>query len=157
MKASEWLDLAKEKRGGISDYALAKELGITRAAVSDYRNRGTTLGDDVCISIAEILGIDPMQVIADQHGERAKSEKVRKIWERASRTAAILTLAAIAVLFSGSTTYATAQTLDGLYIMRTAGDAGRGASASAMAHHSRALPIRASSTGSTDNRVARSR
>jgi predicted transcriptional regulator len=76
----EWLDAAKAKHG-LSDYALAPKLGITRSQMSRYRNGADFLSDDAAIKMADLLGMDsPAEIIASAHAERAKSEDVRAFW-----------------------------------------------------------------------------
>lgn len=60
----EFLDELKAKHGGISDYAIAPMLGVTRGAVSKYRVGKDYLGDATAIRVAELLEIDPAIIIA---------------------------------------------------------------------------------------------
>lgn len=77
MKASEWIDRAKAAKGWESDYRAAKELGITRAAVSNYRARESTLDESTAIKVAMAIGVAPASVFLDQVAERTKSEPLR--------------------------------------------------------------------------------
>lgn len=63
-----------------SDYAVAPHLGIDRQTVSNYRQRGSTMGDDTCTQLAEVLECDPAILYAAMHAERAKSESARLVW-----------------------------------------------------------------------------
>ncbi len=76
----EYLDAVKVKRGISSDYALAKALGITQSTISGYRAGRSRIDDDVALSIAEILSIHPLQVIAAANAERAKTPEQRARW-----------------------------------------------------------------------------
>lgn len=78
MKAIEWVDRVKSAKGIESDYAAAKALGISRNAVSRYRNVPCTLDEDVAAKVAEALGVKLSGVLIDQMAERAKSEKARR-------------------------------------------------------------------------------
>jgi len=78
----EFLDALKSKHGGISDYALAKILGVTQQTVSRYRTGRDFLGDSTSICIAELLKIDAGYVIACVHSERARKESEKAIWQR---------------------------------------------------------------------------
>lgn len=82
MKSTEqYLDEVKDRLGLPSDYAIAKALGVTRAAVSRYR-MGHSMPDDlVCARIAEILAIEPMEVIAATNYQRSKTDEARHLWE----------------------------------------------------------------------------
>lgn len=80
-----------------SDYAAARALNITRQAVSGYRAGNRQMDEEPAIRAAEILGIDPVQVLATLNYEKAKSEKMRNIWWRVremAKTAACILLTA---------------------------------------------------------------
>lgn len=82
MKSTEqYLGEVKDRLELPSDYAIAKALGVTRAAVSRYR-MGHSMPDDlVCARIAEILCIEPMEVIAATNYQRSKTDEARTLWE----------------------------------------------------------------------------
>ena len=66
------LDEAKKKAGISSDYALANSLGVSRQLLSNWRhNRDlpNTLG---AVKLAEVLGRNPIEVIAEIEIERAE-------------------------------------------------------------------------------------
>ncbi|MCZ2495742.1 helix-turn-helix domain-containing protein [Xylophilus sp. Kf1] len=101
MKAADWIDRLKTVKGWDSDYRVAKELGISRTTISNYRGRQSTLDEDMAVLIAELLGIELMEILLDQAGERAKSAKARKAFADAAmrlggKVASILLLAGIA-------------------------------------------------------------
>jgi transcriptional regulator with XRE-family HTH domain len=75
-----YLQAVKEKRGITSDYALAKALGISHSAICGYRAGTSRINDDVALSIAEILQIHPLQVIAAANAERAKTPEQAARW-----------------------------------------------------------------------------
>lgn len=78
MKAAEWIDRAKTVHGWPSDYRAAKELGLSRQAVSTYRSKPTaTLDDMTAYKLAKALHLDPAAIVLDQTAERTKSEEVR--------------------------------------------------------------------------------
>lgn len=80
MNTLEYLAACKKRLGIESDYALAKALGVTQQAVSSYRTGNSKINDDVALSVAEILGINPLQVIAAVNAERAKTPAQRARW-----------------------------------------------------------------------------
>ncbi|MDN7873833.1 MULTISPECIES: helix-turn-helix domain-containing protein [Burkholderia cepacia complex] len=79
----EWLDAVKARLDLPSDYAAAKVLGVTRQRVSAWRNGRQTFEDEVCLQVAEILGIDPFEVLANVKIERSTDEARRAVWTRA--------------------------------------------------------------------------
>ena len=66
MKAHQWIDRVKVARGWDSDYRVAQELGLSRAAVSHYRNGLRTLDEESSARLAVALGERPEAVILDQ-------------------------------------------------------------------------------------------
>lgn len=80
MKAEKWIDRVKAARGWDSDYRVAKELGITRQAVSNYRSRTPTLDEESSMKVAHALGINPALVLADQAMERTKNDEAKHAW-----------------------------------------------------------------------------
>jgi transcriptional regulator with XRE-family HTH domain len=74
------LEAVKTRRKITSDYALAKALGVTQQAVSSYRSGNSIINDDVCLTVATILEIPPIGVIAQANAERAKTPELRQRW-----------------------------------------------------------------------------
>ncbi|WP_082864473.1 helix-turn-helix domain-containing protein [Caballeronia temeraria] len=77
----QYLDEVREKLELPSDYAAAKALGVTRAAVSSWRVGRSAPDELTCARIAEALGIEPIEVIAASQFERSKDEHARAVWE----------------------------------------------------------------------------
>lgn len=80
MKTVEYLDAVKRASGLASDYQLAHVLGVTRSAVSLYRNKKSVFDNTVALKIAELLNVDPMTVIADCELERGSTFEGWKRW-----------------------------------------------------------------------------
>ncbi|WP_151446750.1 helix-turn-helix domain-containing protein [Lacisediminimonas profundi] len=80
MKSIEYLDQAKRRLGIESDYALAKALGITHSAMSNYRAGRSRIDDSVAVKVAQVLDINPMEIIAAANIERAKTDEMRVMW-----------------------------------------------------------------------------
>lgn len=76
----QFLDAVKEKLGIESDYALAKRLGFSLSAVSNYRTGRRFLDDDSALAIATVLEVHPFSVIANANAERAKTPEQRARW-----------------------------------------------------------------------------
>lgn len=125
MTTNELLDQVKARHGLPSDYALAKLLGWTPQAVSNYRNRGRSLGDLSAIQVAGALEVDPGYVLAVVSAERAQTEEARRAWERAARRlsgalAGVLAFWLIGVALPDSTALAASGAPWGLLIMSSA-------------------------------------
>jgi transcriptional regulator with XRE-family HTH domain len=76
----EYLQAVKTRLEITSDYALAARLGVTRSAVSNFMRGKGVLGDDVALTIAQILDLNPLVVIAQANAERASSPEIRARW-----------------------------------------------------------------------------
>lgn len=77
----DFLDAVKARHSLPSDYALAPYLGITRAQVSRLRNQKDYLGDSTALTVAKLLELDPAEVVAAAHAERAKTPDKKAMWE----------------------------------------------------------------------------
>lgn len=75
-------EAARAAAGVQSDNKFAKQLGLSRAAISKWRNKGGTFDDDTAEKIADILGRGPGEIIAICNAQRAKDEAGRKRWLR---------------------------------------------------------------------------
>jgi plasmid maintenance system antidote protein VapI len=80
MKTTEYLQAVKSRLGISSDYALAARLGITRSAVSKMQQGESVFSDDVALTVAELLDVEPMAVIAAANAERAKTPEAKARW-----------------------------------------------------------------------------
>lgn len=80
MTTIEYLQAVKTRLGITSDYALAARLGITRSAVSKLQMGKGIFGDDVALTVAQILDLNPLVVIAQANAERAPTAEMRARW-----------------------------------------------------------------------------
>lgn len=92
MKASQWIDRVKALKGWESDYRVAKELGVSRQAVSDYRIKTPSMDEDTAIKVAGLLGERPEAVLLDQYAERTRNPAARSALLRAAKGLCILCL-----------------------------------------------------------------
>lgn len=69
---NRYLDAVKARLDITSDYALAAKWGVTRQRISHYRSGTTSLSDERCIQVAEILGLPPEKVLFEIQSERAR-------------------------------------------------------------------------------------
>ena len=70
MNTNEYLKATKAALGIESDYALAQHLGVTRSYMSKLSGGKAHLSDEMAMRIAEIIGTQPVLVLADLHAER---------------------------------------------------------------------------------------
>lgn len=72
------LDEYQKATGNSSDNKTAKALGVSRAAVSKWRN-GETFGDEAALAIADALGYPRDYVLLCCHAERASFPEAKKV------------------------------------------------------------------------------
>jgi len=77
---AELLDLAKERQGGVSDYRLAKLLEVEQATMSNYRTGRSQPKNPIAMRLAELCGLDPIDVVAWVNIERSSTPEDREIW-----------------------------------------------------------------------------
>lgn len=75
------LDAAKEKLGAETDGALARMLEIPRARVHNYYHGERFPTNDVCMRLADCLGIDVAKVIAAVQIDISKTETDKERWK----------------------------------------------------------------------------
>lgn len=115
---TEYIDESIIKLGLANDNQLAKRLGYSSGAFSNYRSKNRIIDDYTAAKLAEILGIPPIEVIAAANAEREKDSQRRDFWENLRRTTAA---GLLAVLATGAGTYrldAERDESNTLYIMR---------------------------------------
>ncbi len=93
-------DLAKLTDTG-SDYAVAKMLRISTSRMSNYRSGRNLFDNEMCVKIAELLHIDPLEVIAAMESLRQQKQHntvMQKFWEGIFKksSAAMVALAILA-------------------------------------------------------------
>lgn len=85
MKVRERLLECKVRLGIKSDYALAKALGIDRAALSHYMAGKRTPDAFTDVKMAEILKVHPMLLLAEFEAETAKTAERKAFWTNFGR------------------------------------------------------------------------
>ena len=102
MNTCEWLDRVKKEFQLVSDYKLAKLLGISPNRISNYRNSNIQMDDDLAMKVESLLGLPGGTVLLDMHALRTKcspaAEVFRKISQKISTATMAVTLALISVL-----------------------------------------------------------
>lgn len=93
MKTIDYLDAVKRRLKIASMYALAKHLEISEQAVAQLVAGNHAMSATTAAKVAEILGLEPLQVIADVEYERAKTERDRVLWKRVRESAAVALMA----------------------------------------------------------------
>lgn len=106
----EYLIAAKAAIGVESDSALGKAIGLHRNAVGQYMNGSRVMDDYTALKVAQILGVDPLEVIAAANHERERSIEKREAWanlwnattQKMGRAASLMVLALGIMIATGS-------------------------------------------------------
>ncbi len=101
MKTIDYCDSIKRRHHWDSDYRLAKELHITRAAMSKYRNDKAKFSDQTCIEAAKLLDLNPAFVILDMYCQRTKCAAAAKILKATAKQIARTTASILLVVSMG--------------------------------------------------------
>lgn len=76
------LDRVAEVKGLTSDYQLAKELETNPQIVSNWRNNRRNMDMDTALMVADILGTDPLPIMAKLQLEKKHSKRAIRLWEK---------------------------------------------------------------------------
>lgn len=81
------LDAIKTRYDLPSDYALARQLGVSKQCVSNWRH-GHTMDDSSALRVARLLDIPPGDVLVYLRAQRSTDPRLRRAWlELAKRLA----------------------------------------------------------------------
>lgn len=86
MIVNQVLDAAKKAVGIDTDYQLAKALGLSTAYLTRYRKEQQTPDAYVCTRLAEMLGVEPFELLAEIEAETEKNPVRRAFWEGKRKT-----------------------------------------------------------------------
>ena len=78
------LELLRANLGGVSNYRLAKVLGMTHQGIGMIMNHDATLSDENAVKLALELELPPSYVIICMHWQRAKDAATREAWQDAA-------------------------------------------------------------------------
>lgn len=82
ISTADLLERAKAAAGNVTDYRIAKILGLTPNAVGEWRRKGKTPSNPIAMRLAELAGIDPIEAMIAVNLERASTPEDREVWER---------------------------------------------------------------------------
>lgn len=77
----ELLDRAKTAAGAPSDYRLSKLLGVPTQTITNYRSGRSRPENSIAMRLADLCGLDRVEVVAWVNIERAKSADDRELWQ----------------------------------------------------------------------------
>lgn len=116
MRTPEYLDAIRRRYKLTSDYQVHRLLGVSKQSITHYRHGKSYPADEVAARIAMLLDLDPLQVLADVHAERAQTESARAMWRMiaARVSAAAALLLAVAVNLSAGVSTAESRVINDL-------------------------------------------
>lgn len=76
--AAEWLDMLKEEKGFVEDAECAAFLGVSRQAVSHWRQNRHQMGVGDAVAVGLATGVNPLFVIMSNQYHAARPEKREK-------------------------------------------------------------------------------
>lgn len=79
--SAELLDALKACKGGVSDYQIAKELGVKQQTVSCYRRGLAQIPSEKAVSICKQANLNPAEWLLKLHRERAKCTEEVSIYD----------------------------------------------------------------------------
>lgn len=82
LSSLDLLDLARHRQGDVTDYRIAKLLGVPPATVSNYRTGRSIPVNPIAMRLAELAGIDPAHAIVSVNRDRATTDEEREVWEK---------------------------------------------------------------------------
>lgn len=86
MKTSaDYLDDIRRATGANSDNQIAIMLGCSRQAVSNYRILQNGFDAPTCLMVAEILGIEPHEILIDMQAQRTRDPAAADVWKEIGR------------------------------------------------------------------------
>ena len=91
MKTDEFMDEAKNRLNINSDYALAKQLGLSRQAMSQYRAGKRSPDAYTCSRLADVLGINAFDIMIEIEASAEKDETRRAYWLSKAKAARQMT------------------------------------------------------------------
>ena len=99
-----YLDEALTTGVAENDSDIGRKIGATRSTVSSWRSGRRAPDDDQAVRLADLLGKDPGELLAECGAARAKTPETRRAWERiAARMAASgITACVLAMTFGHS-------------------------------------------------------
>ncbi|OWQ83829.1 hypothetical protein CDN99_25525 [Roseateles aquatilis] len=80
LSTNELLDLARERAGNVTDYRVAKLVGINPNAMYNYRKGLSIPESPVAMRLAEVAGVDPAVAVFALNVARARTEEEREFW-----------------------------------------------------------------------------
>lgn len=99
LSTKKYMDILRARYNGCSDYRIAQLLMVTKGAVSRWSLGKNGMGDEAAARLADLCGLDPVEVITELYIERSKSEATRHYFEEVLKRTGTLSLLIIPSLY----------------------------------------------------------
>lgn len=80
-----YIEEIKKNQGIESDYAAAKLLGVSRQALSKYKNKKLTFDGDILFKVSELSGHPVPEILFNIKASKSKDPEYMKKWARLAR------------------------------------------------------------------------
>lgn len=77
----KYLEIIRSHYDGCSDYRIAQLLQVSKSCVSRWSHGKGTIGDDPAARLADLCGLDPVEVLTELYLERSSSRVTRHYYE----------------------------------------------------------------------------
>lgn len=85
----KYLEVLRERYGGCSDYRIAQLLGVSKSCLSRWTQGKGTIGDEPAARLADLCGLDPVEVLTEIYIERSPSKTTREYFEEVLKRTAV--------------------------------------------------------------------
>jgi|GEM_PF-4933696 len=93
----KYIDIIRKQYGGCSDYRIAQLLQVSRSCIPRWKQGKGTIGDEPAARLADLCGLDPVEVLTELYLERSTSRVTRQYFEEVLKRSGT----AHAVVFAG--------------------------------------------------------
>ncbi|WP_428398430.1 hypothetical protein [Marinobacter salarius] len=100
LATKKYLSIIRSQYDGCSDYRIAQLLQVSKSCVSRWSNGKGGIGDEPAARLADLCGLDAVEVLTELYLERSKSRVTRQYYEEIlKRTATALVVVLPAFFF----------------------------------------------------------
>lgn len=99
LATKKYMDIIREHYNGCSNYRIAQLLGVTKSCVSRWSNGKNGMGDDAAARLADLCGLDGVEVLTELYLERSKSRATRHYFEEVLKRTGTAQLVVLSALF----------------------------------------------------------
>lgn len=99
LATKKYMDILRKQYNDCSNYRIAQLLGVTKGCVSRWSNGKNGMGDDAAARLADLCGLDGVEVLTELYLERSKSRATRHYFEEVLKRTGTAQLVVLSALF----------------------------------------------------------